>query len=350
MGKKAGSGGGCSFRLRSPVLREFLAEFLGTFVLVTLGTASMAQSALSLETKGKFFSINWGWGLGIMLGLLVSGGVSGGHLNPAVSVAVATIGKFPWWKVPHYLAAQYLGAFTASATVFLVYWDALVWYEHDRGAYRSIPDTAGIFSTYPADHLSYAGGIGDQFLATALLLLCVCAITDRRNMQVSKQLVPLFIGLTVLALGICFGFNCGYALNPARDFAPRLFTMLAGWGPGVFTYYHHWWIVPIVATHAGAVAGAWIYYLAIEVNWPPEEYEGESDGGKVTANGAGGLPSYVQQPRVNTGHSPEKHGYYPDPGYDDRPRSGAHTPDDVKYRPLPAKAAFQDELDKKVHK
>ena len=97
-------------------------------------------------------------------------------------------------------------------------------YEHDRGEYRTTPDTASIFSTYPSRHLTYMGGIVDQVVGTALLMLCVCAITDRRNMQVSKQLVPFFIGLTVLGIGICFGFNCGYAINPARDFSPRLFT------------------------------------------------------------------------------------------------------------------------------
>ena len=141
--------------------------------------------------------------------------------------------------MPHYLAGQYLGAFLASSTVFLLYWDALVWYEHDRGTWRSTPETAGIFSTFPGPHLSLAGGILDQTVVTALLLTCVCAITDRKNMkvaavtvvtllsvlcQVSKQCVPLFIGLTVLAIGISFGYNCGYAINPARDLAPRLFT------------------------------------------------------------------------------------------------------------------------------
>ena len=89
------------------------------------------------------------------------------------------------YQVPHYLGGQYLGAFLASATVFVVYWDALVWYEHDRGGYRTTPDTAGIFGTYPAPHLTLAGGILDQVVVTALLLLCVCAITDRRNMKVT---------------------------------------------------------------------------------------------------------------------------------------------------------------------
>ena len=84
-------------------------------------------------------------------------------------------------QVPHYLAAQYLGAFTGSCTVFLAYWDALVWYEHDRGAYRSIPETAAIFSTYPSPHLSFIGGIGDQFLGTFILLVCICASLDTHS-------------------------------------------------------------------------------------------------------------------------------------------------------------------------
>ena len=104
-------------------------------------------------------------------------------------------------QVPHYLAGQYLGAFLASFCVFLAYWDALVWwelsggwgdhcrysaarYEHETGGYRVTPDTAGIFGTFPSTHLTYQGGMGDQILGTALLLLCVCAITDKRNMQV----------------------------------------------------------------------------------------------------------------------------------------------------------------------
>ena len=91
-------------------------------------------------------------------------------------------------QVPHYLAAQYLGAFTASGTLFLAYWDALVWYEHDRGAYRSIPETAAIFSTFPSPHLSFIGGIADQFLGTLLLLICICACTDA-NHQVGTKVV-----------------------------------------------------------------------------------------------------------------------------------------------------------------
>jgi len=319
-------------RVTTPWIREFLAELIGTFILITFGNASVAQSVLSLGNKGDFFSVNWGWGLGVMMGVLVSGGVSGGHLNPAVTVAVATLGKLPWRKVPHYLAAQYLGAFLASCAVFLVYWDALVWYEHDRGAYRTTPDTASIFATYPSPHLTYLGGVGDQVLGTALLLLCVCAITDRRNMQVSRQLVPLFVGLTVLALGICFGFNCGYAINPARDFAPRLFTAMTGWGVEVFSFYNQWWIVPILATHAGAIIGAWVYYIAVEINWPPEEEEEVEETGRLKPD-----PTYIQYPHESP-TCPEE-----EPEVE---RRGLTQPETREF----SKAAFQDELRNKMNK
>jgi len=337
MGRK-GEGGCCrGVRISTPWLREFMAELLGTFILITFGNASVAQSVLSLGNKGDFFSVNWGWGLGVMLGVLVSGGVSGGHLNPAVTVAMATLGKLPWRKVPHYLAAQYTAGFLASAVVFLVYWDALVWYEHDRGAYRTTPDTAAIFATYPSPHLTYPGGIADQLIGTALLLLSICAITDRKNMQVSRQLVPLFVGLTVLAIGICFGFNCGYAINPARDFAPRLFTALTGWGLEVFTFYNHWWVVPIIATHVGAIIGAWIYYIAVEINWPKEDEDLLSEMARLRQD-----PTYIQYPHESP-TCPEEE--------PEQERRGLTQPDArPSSRQEFSKAAFQDELRSKMNK
>lgn len=339
-----------SWKLSSNIAREFLAEFLGTFILVLFGDASIAQARLPYAKGDGMYSINWGWGIAVLLGVLVSGGVSGGHVNPAVTVSVATLGKFPWWKVPHYLAAQYLGGFAGATVVFLVYWDALVWYEHDRGAYRTTPDTAKIFATYPEPHLTMLGGGGDQFLATAMLLLCICAITDRRNMQVSKQMVPLFIGFTVLGIGICFGANCGYAINPARDLAPRLFTAVAGWGTAPFTYPTiYWWLVPVVACHLGGIAGAWIYFLAIELNWP-------TDDNSETDNDTGSSTPVKSSPSKNGGKGPtyiqcEMKDVYPPDDFQDEAKYR-----DEKYRappdrpPAASKAAFQDELKKSVNK
>jgi MIP family channel proteins len=180
---------------------------------------------LSGGEKGNWFSLNWGWGLAVTLGVLVSGGVSGGHINPAVTIALAAIGKFSWIKVLPYMLAQYVGAILASATVFGVYYEALVDFEkragNADGDYFLTPQTAGIWATYPAEYLSHQGGLADQIVGTGLLLLCICAITDARNMSVPKSLVPLYVGFVVLNIGVCFGYNCGYAINPARDLGPR---------------------------------------------------------------------------------------------------------------------------------
>ena len=211
--------------------------------------------------------------------------------------------------------------------VFLVYWDALVWYEHDRSVFRSIPETAGIFATYPSPHLSIAGGVFDQFLATLLLLLCICAITDRRNMKLDKQMVPVGVGITVLGIGISLGHNSGYAVNPARDLGPRVFTWLAGWGPGVFTEYNHWWLVPVIACHVGAIAGAWLYYLAVELNWPEETEDLEKAGRRVGNGVERSAVLYPPHPQNNIQQPPENPGYN---GTLTRGDSRPHTPDEVR--------------------
>lgn len=267
-----------SLRVTNPLVREFLAEFLGTFVLLLFGDAVVAQYVLSEQSYADFFAINWGWGVSVTLAVLLAGGVSGGHVNPAVTVAFACAGKFPWKKVPVYVAAQYLGAFLASAMVYAVYYEAIHAFELANGLSFATPDTAGIWATYPKKHLSHGGGILDQTVSTALLLLCICAVVDKKNMQVSRGLSALYIGFIVLNIGICFGYNCGYAINPARDLAPRIFTAIAGWGTEPFTYGNHWWVVPVIGTHLGAIIGTFTYSFFIENHWPKDEDCEEDEG------------------------------------------------------------------------
>jgi glycerol uptake facilitator-like aquaporin len=119
--------------------------------------------------------------------------------------------------------------------------------------------TAGIFATYPQPFLSLAGGLIDQIVGTALLMSCVLALTDQRNAGAPLWLVGPLVGGLVVAIGVAFGFNAGYAINPARDFGPRLFTAIAGWGGGVFTAGNGWWWVPIVGPVIGASLGAALY-------------------------------------------------------------------------------------------
>ncbi|KAF4523345.1 hypothetical protein B566_EDAN005499 [Ephemera danica] len=181
-----------------------------------LGNSSVAQAVLSSQSHGQFFTINIAYGLAVTLAVLVAGGVSGAHLNPAVTLALALVGKFPFRKIPHYMIAQYLGAFVSAAVTLLVYQDAM--YNFDQGNRQILgpQGTGGIFATYPQTFVSLEVGLIDQIVATAILLLLICAITDPRNCRVSSGLAPLLVGLTVVCIGMALGFNCGYAINPAH--------------------------------------------------------------------------------------------------------------------------------------
>jgi MIP family channel proteins len=246
--------------------RELAAEFLGTFVLIVFGTAVVAQVVLSHEKNGQYLSINLGWGLGVTMGMFIAGGVTGAHLNPAVTLALAVQGKLKWAKLIPYWIVQVAGAFAAAAVTFFVYREALL--DFDQGQ-RSVPGmgtlpTAQIFATYPAEHLStFPGGLVDQIVGTALLIACICAITDLRNFGVPNYLAPFYVGALVVLIGMTFGFNAGYAINPARDFGPRLFTYFAGWGKRVFLAGDHWWWVPIAGPLIGGVLGGFIYNIFV---------------------------------------------------------------------------------------
>jgi MIP family channel proteins len=239
--------------------REAAAEFFGTFILIAFGVGVVAQTVLSKSANGSYLGINIGWGLAVMLGIYTAAGVSGAHLNPAVTIALAVHRAFPWSKVIPYSIAQIAGAFAASALVFATYREALAAFDGGVRAVEGATATAGIFATYPQPYLSLSGGFVDQVVGTMLLMAGVMAVTDQRNVAPPAWLTAPLVGGLVLAIGVAFGFNSGYAINPARDLGPRLFTAVAGWGPGVFTAGGGWWWVPIVAPVVGAILGAWAY-------------------------------------------------------------------------------------------
>jgi MIP family channel proteins len=252
------------------LVRELAAECLGTFLLIVFGVASVAQMVLSQQTLGSTLSINVSWGLAVMFGAYASAGVSGAHLNPAVSLAFAVFRDFPLRKVVPYAMAQLLGAFLASAVVFLTYREALDAFDGGVRAVSGPTGTAGIWATYPQPYLSIAGGFVDQVVGTALLLIGLFALVDARNARLPPYLVPAAAGLLVLVIGATFGMNAGYAINPARDLGPRLFTAIAGWGGEVFRAGHGWWWVPLVAPPIGALLGAFVYDAAITRLRPAE--------------------------------------------------------------------------------
>jgi MIP family channel proteins len=248
--------------------REMLAEFLGTLVLLIFGLGVVAQTVLSRQTAGSMLSINICWGIAVTMGCYVSAGVTGAHLNPAVTIGLAVHRRFPWPKVGPYIAAQFAAALVASALVFLAYHDSLFAFD---GGVRQVTGelgTAGIFATYPQAFTSTAIGFVNEALGTAMLMGVILGITDTRNSPAPAGLAPAIVGLLVVAIGASLGFNTGYAINPARDLGPRVFTAMAGWGGGVFTAAHGWWWVPVVAPCVGAVLGGWAYDVCVGRRFP----------------------------------------------------------------------------------
>ncbi|KAL1242680.1 Aquaporin-9 [Trichinella spiralis] len=233
-------------------IRIVLAEFFGTLVLVMLGDGAIAQAVLSRQQAGNFVTVNVAYALALTFAIYVSGGVSGGHVNPAVTLALCSI-----------------GAFIGSSIVLVIYTDAINTFDMGHRLVTGPNATAGIFATYPSDHISTAGSFFDQVLGTAILLMVIVAVTDERNMEVPKAIAPVLIGLAIFSVASGFGYNCGGAINPARDFSPRLLTSLTGWGSETFSVRNYWFWVPIIGPHIGGLIGAALYKLFVGIHWPP---------------------------------------------------------------------------------
>jgi MIP family channel proteins len=259
-------------------VREAAAEFFGTFILIAFGIGVVAQRVLSHDANGSYLAVTLGWGLAVMFGVYIAAGVSGAHLNPAITVALAIGRGFAWSKVGPYVAAQVLGAFVAAAMVYLTYREAFAAFDGGLRQIDGALGTAGVFATYPSPHLSLLGGLVDQIVGTALLMIGVLAVTDARNAAPPGWLVPVLVGGLVIAIGVAFGFNAGYAINPARDFGPRLFTAVAGWGSGVFTAAGGWSWVPIAGPALGAPLGLAAYDLFVARHHPRPESDVDSNG------------------------------------------------------------------------
>lgn len=245
---------------RSALVGEMAAEFAGTLILILFGVGVVAQVVAG--GIGDHDSIAWAWGLGVTLGVYVAGRLSGAHLNPAVTIALAVVQGFPWRKVGPYIAAQCVGAFTAALLVRWNYTEALS--QADPGHTLK---TQGVFSTLPGNGVlpvDMWGGLRDQVIGTAILLFLILAISDLANSAPAANLAPVVVGLVVVAIGMAWGTDAGYAINPARDFGPRLASYLTGYDTAFRDQYGdlYFW-VPIVGPIVGGVLGAWLYRVLI---------------------------------------------------------------------------------------
>ncbi|MFI1165546.1 MIP/aquaporin family protein [Streptomyces sp. NPDC020801] len=264
------------------LIAELTAEFLGTMVLILFGVGVVAQVVAA--GIGDHDSITWAWGLGVTLGVYVAARISGAHLNPAVTLALACFKGFSWRKVLPYSLAQTFGAFVAALLVRWNYTEVLA--KADPG--HTIK-TQGVFSTLPGNGalpVSEWGALRDQIIGTAILVLLIFAITDLLNTPPGANLAPLIIGFLVVAIGMAWGADAGYAINPARDFGPRLASFVTGYGTAWRDQYGnlYFW-VPIVGPLLGGVIGALVYRAMITPHLPVTPAEQEP--GRIPAPAAG---------------------------------------------------------------
>jgi len=234
----------------------YVAEFLGTMLLIILGDGVVANVALnrSKGQNGGWIVVTAGWGLAVMVAVYSVGTISGGHLNPAVTLGLASIGQFNWAFVPGYILAQIAGGFAGATVVWLAYlphWEIT----EDKGT------KLGVFSTIPAVRKPGLNVLTEA-IGTFVLLVGVLAIPSVQNLNPNLGFAtgvgPLLVGLLVFSIGLSLGGSTGYAINPARDFGPRLaHFLLPIRGKGNSDWGYAW--VPIVGPVIGGVVGALIY-------------------------------------------------------------------------------------------
>lgn len=273
-----------------PLLIALVAEVLGTFMLVLFGCGAVHVAVLTGDLVG-LWQVGVVWGVAIMLAIYVVGPISGAHINPAITLAFASWRLFPASRVVPYIAAQFVGAFAAAALLYFLFSPLLVAKETAKGVVRGKPGseiTAMCYGEYFPNPGPMAGGnelydaarhsqhnllvttqiaCTAEFLGTAILALVVLAVTQPGHEGGPKNLAPVFIGLTVTVLICIIAPLTQACFNPARDFGPRLFAFLAGWGEIALPGPRGWG--PVLAVYAlspiaGAIVGAGVYQLVLE--------------------------------------------------------------------------------------
>jgi glycerol uptake facilitator protein len=231
-------------------MTPFVAELTGTALLIVLGDGVVANVILN-KTKGNnggLIAITFGWAIAVFVAVYAIGSVSGPHLNPAITIGLASIGRFEWASVPSYLAAQMLGAMLGAFIVWVTY----------RQHFDATEDKAtklGVFCTSPSISKP-ADNFLSEFIGTFIFILGALFITKSQNSLGSMDALP--VALLVLGIGLSLGGPTGYAINPARDLGPRIMhAILPIKNKGGSDWAYSW--IPVVAPIAGALMAAWLY-------------------------------------------------------------------------------------------
>ncbi len=249
---------------------ELLAEFFGTFVLILLGDGVVANVGLAPRLSPSAYSwdtIAFGWAFAVVVGVYIAGGVTGAHINPAVTFALAIKRGFPWVKVIPYWIAQVLGAFVGAAVVYLIYREGLitaglpnVWATGPGSVFSQVFWGSAATPTGGTHYSLLTASLAELF-GTMILLGGVMAAFDEHNAGLKNNLGFLLVGFVVLAIGLSLGGPSGYAINPARDFGPRVLGALVG-TKGLFdgTY---WFVAPVIMPLIGGPLGILLYDIFI---------------------------------------------------------------------------------------
>jgi glycerol uptake facilitator len=259
---------------------ELIGEVFGTFILILLGDGVVAEVGLAPRVASTAYNWNtivWGWALAVLVAVYVTAGVSGAHINPAVTLALAVKRGFPWAKVGPYMIAQVIGAFLGALGVWLVYHDGLVaagmpnvWCTGPGSVFGAATFGGAMPAAMLASKTAYSltNATITEIIGTAVLLWGVLASGDKRNTGLMHNMGPFLVAFTVLSIGLSLGGPSGYAINPARDFGPRLFGTLFG-TTGLFDGIY-WLVAPIIGPLVGAVLGIFAYDFFVTSAFGPE--------------------------------------------------------------------------------
>ena len=263
--------------MENRTMKEFIGEVFGTFILILLGDGVVANVGLAPRLAGTAYNWNTitiGWAFAVIIAVYVSAGVSGAHLNPAVTLGLAVQRGFPWKKVLPYIAAQMIGAFLGALAVFLIYRDGLVasgmpnvWSTGPGSVFGNTfwgGASAGATGTY-----SMLTAIIAEIFGTFMLTWGISASGDLKNNGLKDNLGALIVGFTVLAVGLSLGGPSGYSINPARDLGPRLLGLLVG-TKGLFDGLY-WLIPPVLVPAIAGPIGFWLYDVLVAKNLPKKD-------------------------------------------------------------------------------
>ncbi|HEY5562218.1 MAG TPA: MIP/aquaporin family protein [Clostridiaceae bacterium] len=249
--------------MRNHVWGEYLAELIGTAFMIMVGTSASAMAIVYNSYSGDYWGVCIVWGLAVTMAVYLVGAISGAHLNTAVTLAFAVYGGFSWKKVPGFIISQIVGAFLGAGLTYQLFFPVINAFNVGKNATRGAVSgltSSGIFFTHPNIGISTGHAFIDEIILTTTLILGILAISDKWNTNTpGANLAPLMVGLLVAMIGGFGGQLEGFAINPARDFGPRLFAWFVGWGQNAFPGVQSYWWVPIVAPLIGGIAAGAIY-------------------------------------------------------------------------------------------